>query len=581
MWHRRTRPARGLAFASARTLPPVHSSTGLAVSQELTLKVQGGTRKPGGVSDRVFHEHDQSVFAGGARAGEPGREEVLFAPCLPEPRQTPPLRESLLVRLAHYRASIEARWDKLDLAFDLAEEIGSRRWFHGFGTMIGLAVAAISFWPDFSAVEAATSVRIDDATRDEFRSQMIMPLALGGDSGRRMGATAAAIPLESAPERPMVRFTATLGQGDSFSRMLQRAGVGPGDAARASELVASAVPLGDIGAGTRIDMTLGKRAAPGTPRPLDAMRFRARFDLDVSLERRGGALTVARLPIAVDTTPLRITGTVGSSLYRSARAAGAPVKAIQQYLQAIDQHIGLGGDIAPTDRFDIIVGYKRSGRGESAVGDLLYAGLDRGGRPRAQLLRWGNDGQFFEASGMGTQVAATQFSPVAGHITSYFGMRRHPILGYTRLHGGVDFGAAWGSPIYAATAGVVSYAGRHGGHGNYVRLEHGGGLGTGYAHMSRIVVTPGTQVAAGQVIGYVGSTGLSTGPHLHFEAYRSGQRVDPLTIHFASHAVVDKQQLSTFQARLAALRAVVPGAALASLAPRRAVVQGPAGGAVR
>jgi murein DD-endopeptidase MepM/ murein hydrolase activator NlpD len=186
-------------------------------------------------------------------------------------------------------------------------------------------------------------------------------------------------------------------------------------------------------------------------------------------------------------------------------------------------------------------------------------------------LRWGDSGQFFEASGMGQQVQATQFAPVAGHITSYFGMRRHPILGYTRLHGGVDFGAPWGSPIYAATAGLVSFAGRHGGHGNYVRLEHGGGLGTGYAHMSRIAVSPGMQVAAGQVIGYVGSTGLSTGPHLHFEAYRSGQRIDPLSIRFASRALVDKTQLAAFKARLAALRAIAPGAALASLAPRQAV----------
>src|SRR5690606_38718152 len=117
----------------------------------------------------------------------------------------------------------------------------------------------------------------------------------------------------------------------------------------------------------------------------------------------------------------------------SARAAGAPLKAIQQYLQALDQHLSIEGDIAPTDRFDIIVGYKRSARGESAAGQLLYAGLERDGRPRAQLLRWGSEGQVFEASGMGRQTTASQFSPVAGRITSHFGMRRHPILGYTRM----------------------------------------------------------------------------------------------------------------------------------------------------
>src|SRR3546814_16316967 len=91
-------------------------------------------------------------------------------------------------------------------------------------------------------------------------------------------------------------------------------------------------------------------------------------------------------------------------------------------------------------------------------------------------------------------------------MSSSFGMRSHPILGYTRMHAGIDFAAHYGSPIYAATDGFVSYAGRHGGHGNYVRLEHGNGLATGYAHLSRIVASPGQRVRQGQVIGSVGSS---------------------------------------------------------------------------
>ena len=475
--------------------------------------------------------------------------------------------ERLAAKLAGSREFVEARFVRLDLAPDLAEEIGSRRWFRGLGTMFGLAVAAVSFWPDFTAVEAAT-MRIDDATRQEFRSQMIRPLAAVEDSGRRIEATSAVRPLAFAPERPRLQFTTTLGQNDSFGLMLRRAGLSDSDAAQVSGLVAGTVSLGALGAGTRFDVTLGKRPAPGMPRELERLRFRARFDLDLAIERRGGGLAIEQRPIAVDATPLRITGTVGESLYRSARAAGAPMKAIEQYLQTIDQHISLDGDIAPTDRFDMVVSYKRSARGESAVGELLYAGLERDGHPQAQLLRWGQDGQFFDASGMGQQAASRQFSPVAGHITSYFGMRRHPILGYVHMHGGVDFGAGWGSPIYAATSGIVSFAGRHGGHGNFVRLEHGGGLATGYAHMSRIAVSPGMPVAAGQVIGYVGSTGLSTGPHLHFEAYRNGQRIDPLSLRFTTQAAVDKKQLSAFSARLAELKAITPGATLASFKSR-------------
>lgn len=476
-------------------------------------------------------------------------------------------------RLAEGKAWIEANCRRIDLAPDLAQDIGSARWLRGFATLLGLSFAALSFWPDFSAVEAATTPLGDPATRDEFRSQMIMPLAFGGDSGRRMGASAAVQPLANVPERAQIKLVATMNQGDSFGRMLQRAGVSAGDAARAEQLVAERTSLGEIESGTRFDVVLGRRTAPGTPRPLERVDFRARFDLDLSVMRQGGTLAIAARPLAVDATPLRIRGTVGPSLYRSARAAGAPMKAIQQYLQTLDSHVSLDGEVASTDKFDFVVSYKRSARGESETGELLYAGLERAGKPIAQLVRWGPDGQFYEASGgVGSSQQAAVFAPVSGRMTSGFGMRRHPILGYARLHAGVDFGAPWGAPIFAVSDAVVSYAGRRGGHGNYVRLEHGGGLGTGYGHMSKIAVAPGSRVRAGQVIGYVGSTGLSTGPHLHWEVYRDGRTVNPLSVRFAAKVqAVDPAQAKAFKARLAQLKAVQPGAALKSLAPRQAV----------
>ena len=473
-------------------------------------------------------------------------------------------------------SAIEAHCHRIDLAPDLAEDIGSRRWLRGLGTMVGLAVAALSFWPDFSSVEAATAIPSDPATRDEFRSQMIMPLAFGGDSGRRMGAGAAVQVLAAVPERPTIQMVSTLGQGDSFGRMLQRAGVGAGDAARVSELVSAQVPLGEIAAGTRFDITLGRRDATGAPRPLEKLNFRARFDLDLGVVRSGGGLAMALHPLAVDATPLRIRGQVGPSLYRSARAAGAPAKAIQQYLATIDSRFSLDGEVSPTDQFDFVVAYKRAASGESETGDLLFAGLERGGRPLAQLVRWGSDGQFYEASGNDNAAGATQsartFVPVNGRMSSGYGMRRHPILGYVRMHAGIDFGAAWGSPIFAVSDGIVSFAGRHGGHGNYVRLEHGGGLGSGYGHMSRIAVAPGTRVRAGQVLGYVGSSGLSTGPHLHFEVYRGGSTINPLSVSFTVTAQIDTKQRDALKARLLQLKKIVPGAALKSLAAKQAVV---------
>ncbi len=480
------------------------------------------------------------------------------------------MRGQLEARASALRSHIEHRCHTIELAPDLAQDIGSKRWFRGLGTMLGLSLVAVSFWPDLTAVEAATAMPVDQPVRDEFRSQMIMPLALGADSGHRMGATSLVRPLGSTPERTMIQMVSTLGQGDSFGRMLQRAGVGGGDVSRLSQMVAGSVALGDIAPGTQFDITLGKRPGPQQARPLDNLAFRARFDLELLVERKQGALVLERRPIAVDSTPLRIRGPVGNAgLYRSARAAGAPLKAIAQYLRAIDEHVSIESDIGAQDSYDLVIGYKRSAKGERQVGELLYAGLEHGGKPRLQLVRWGESGQFFEASGIGKQTGS-YFQPVAGRMSSQFGMRRHPILGYMRMHSGIDYAASYGSPIVAVSDGIVSYAGRHGGHGKYVRIEHGGGLGSGYAHMSSIAVDPGSRVRAGQVIGYVGSTGLSTGPHLHFEVYRGDHKINPLSVRFISRPMVSGKELAEFKARLKALQSVEVGKALENITPARA-----------
>ena len=124
------------------------------------------------------------------------------------------------------------------------------------------------------------------------------------------------------------------------------------------------------------------------------------------------------------------------------------------------------------------------------------------------------------------------------------------------MHQGTDYGASYGTPIRAVTDGVVSFAGWHGGHGNMVKLNHANGLGTGYAHMSRIAVAPGTRVNQGQVIGYVGSTGLSTGPHLHFEVYRGGAAVNPASVTFESTPLLAGAELAAFKAKLAQITAL-------------------------
>lgn len=445
------------------------------------------------------------------------------------------------------------RLDELDLAPDLGADIGSLRWWRGLATCVALCAGTALLAPSYKPFKADAPPVLTGNAWDEQRAQSIAPLAWGGDTGRRMAANDLVAPLNDTPERPVLTLTATLGQGDGFGRVLERAGVSQSDARRVSALVAQEVPLGNIEPGTVIDLTLGRRTARTQPRPLDGLRLRARIDLSLMVQRSGSQLNLIRIPIAVDQTPLRIQGSVGGSLYRSARAAGAPSKAVESYIKAIASKLSFERDIDPSARFDLIVEQARAETGEVEHGKLLYAGMVRGNR-KTQLLQWtiGGSTEWFEATGVG-QKRQGMTSPVAGRITSGFGRRFHPILGYAKMHMGVDFGAPSGTPVRAVTDGLIAFAGRNGGYGNHVRINHNPKFGSSYSHLSRLAVRPGQRVLQGEVIGYVGSTGMSTGPHLHFEVYRNGRAVNPQTVSFESSSLLSGAELQVFRNRLARL----------------------------
>lgn len=485
-------------------------------------------------------------------------------------------------RYDEWKLGVSARLERLDLAPDLAENIGSPGWFRGIVTMVGLGAIALMFWPDLTPLEARPAMPQDEEVQRLFRSHTISPLALGADTGRRMAPTEAVIPLASAPERPRIELVSKLAAGDSFVSMLRRAGVAAGDIARAGALISEAIDITEIEPGTAMDIVLGRRPEPGAKRPLDALSFRARFDLELKVDREGrdelgnpiGQLALINKPIRVDDTPFRMRGKVGSSLYRSMRAAGVPASAVQDYLRALDGQINMNRDVSASDEFDVILAYRRAATGERQAGQLLYAGIDRGGKPRTQLMRWGKEGRFFEASGAGEERSGLA-RPVPGAISSRYGMRRHPVLGYRRMHAGLDFRARRGTPIVSVSDGRVVSAGRAGGCGIAVKVDHGGGLQTRYCHMSRMAVSRGASVRRGQVIGYVGSTGLSTGPHLHYEIYRKGKSVNPQSVQFVTRAVLSGAELAEFKEQLAKLKDVEVGAALAELEPMEADVAEP------
>ena len=489
----------------------------------------------------------------------------------PAPAATPALPAAPV----HWREHVRDWAAQVDLVPDLGHGIGSRTWWRGLATCLGLCGTALALAPSFPVLPGTVAAPVAQDHLDQYRAQMVNALALGGDSGLRMGPTDMVAPLAETPERPQIELDAVLGTGDSFAHSLSRAGVSDGDIRTVMALIGQAIDPNSIADGTRVRMVLGRRPNRNVARPLDKLAVRARLELELVLQRINGALTLTRIPIAVDNTPLRIRGRVGDSLYHAARKAGADPATIQAYLRVLAGQVDIGSGIRADDNFDIIVAHRRAATGETETGDLLFAGLERARGKAINMLRWKQDGrdQWFEASGVGERRGVLA-RPVDGRVSSNYGMRYHPILGYSRMHAGIDIAAPSGSPIYAVTDGVVTYAGWHGGHGKYVRLRHAGNLGSGYGHMSRIAVANGQHVRRGQVIGYVGSTGLSTGPHLHYELYRGGATVNPNSVRFTEVAQLSGAALRAFRARLAELRHLPVGLsqqpATADAAPRTA-----------
>ncbi len=447
---------------------------------------------------------------------------------------------------------------KIDWVPDLGSRIGSLDWWRGAATCTALCAAAIVMAPPITAPIVGTMpAPLTGQDRDTARAQAIAPLALGANSGSHIAANDLVVPLAEAPERPIEERTATIGRG-SFGDMLQRAGVSERDAEDAVALISGAVPLGELKPGTQVPMTLGRRPNKTVPRPLEVLALRARFDEELTLKRVGEGLTLTKQAIAIDNTPLRVQGTVGSGgLYRAARAAGVPVKAVESYIRAIAGKFSIGR-VGAGDAYDFTLDRKRAATGEVQLGDLQFAGLEHGGH-KIQLVKW-TDGTWYEANAAQAEKHGMFTMPVPmARITSTFGMRFHPLLGFTRMHKGIDIGTPWGTPVHAPADGTIVYAGRAGGYGNFIKLAHGGGIETHYGHLSRFAARAGQHVARGQVIAYSGNSGLSTGPHLHWEVLRGGIAVNPRGFSFSSIATLTGEQLRAFKAKVASLLAVKPG----------------------
>lgn len=331
-----------------------------------------------------------------------------------------------------------------------------------------------------------------------------------------------------------------LDKGDTLAGLLGELDLDRAEVARAIAALRSHLDIRKLQVGQAVRVTLERPGEPDTPPLLHALTIRPEARRQITLERDdSGAYRVKEKVFEVVKRFVRVAGRIRDSLIVSARGAGLPQGALGEMLHAFAFDVSFQHDLKAGDRFAALVEQARTEDGERVgAGRLLWAELTTGGGKHTfSIYRFRPKGgrDFFYTRRGESVVRALLRTPLdlaRLTVSSAFGMRLHPLLGFSRMHAGVDFPAPPGTPVVAAGDGRVVQAGRNGGYGNWVLIRHAGVLATGYAHLLRIArgIRPGVHVHQSQVIGFVGSTGLSTGPHLHFELRRNGTPVDPLTV---------------------------------------------------
>lgn len=226
---------------------------------------------------------------------------------------------------------------------------------------------------------------------------------------------------------------------------------------------------------------------------------------------------------------------IQSSLFEAALDAGMPIDVLIALVRVFSFDVDFQRDIQVGDRFEVLFDTYEDELGNRVRnGDIQYAAMTLSGKTVAFYRYTPDSGitDYFSPNGQSVRKTLMR-TPIDGaRLSSGFGMRKHPILGYSKMHKGVDFAARTGTPIMAAGDGVVEIAGRNGGYGNYVRLRHNSSIKTAYAHLHKFAkgTRKGARVKQGDIIGYVGSTGRSTGPHLHYEVMVDGRQKNPMSV---------------------------------------------------
>ncbi|GIX16354.1 MAG: hypothetical protein KatS3mg119_0540 [Rhodothalassiaceae bacterium] len=447
---------------------------------------------------------------------------------------------------------------------DLGAAPGGRRWWRDLVLcVIGLAALA-TVLPHFAPAPwrgVASAPPAEDAAEfiaraaaDELAQPGVPDAAAPGPSARgdaaAPGDAAVAGPPSAAPAPRPVGRLAVLRRGEALVDLLRREGL---SAADALALVGALRPHADprrLPAGARFKLTFRPPGGGTADAPvLEALSYRLAPDRLLAVRRADDGFEAVVRAVPAATVTGFAAGRITDSLYVDAERAGVPVPIIAEAIRALGFAVDFEREIWPGDGFEILYTTMIAEDGLAEPGDVLFVGLTLRGRQLA-YYRFAAEGRddYFDARGESIRRTLMKTPLDGARLTSRFGRRRHPILGYVTAHKGVDFGAPSGTPVYAAGDGVVERAGRYGGYGNYVRIRHNATYATAYGHLKGFArgIRPGVRVHQGQVIGYVGATGRATGPHLHYEVLVNGRQVNPLTLELPSGRVLAGAERAAF-----------------------------------
>ncbi|MBL4869618.1 MAG: M23 family metallopeptidase [Robiginitomaculum sp.] len=349
----------------------------------------------------------------------------------------------------------------------------------------------------------------------------------------------------------------TLKSGQALGPLLQKNGVDASTTYQIVQAFASVYKPRNLRAGQKIN--LFKDSVSGA---VTGFTLKPNSESTIFVSKSGDNNFKSRQVFAeYDKQIVRVKSQIQNSLYLDAQALGAPDKVIVQFSQIYAHSVDFQRDIRVGDSFEMLYEVYRDHRGQTVkAGDLIYTSFAPRGKTSEYYLYTKSNGRegYYDQKGKGAKRMLMR-TPISGaRLSSRFGKRKHPILGYVKSHSGVDFAARRGTPIMAAGNGTIKRAGRYGGYGNYVSISHSDGYATAYAHMSKFArgIRRGVRVRQGQTIGYVGTTGLSTGPHLHYEVHRKGKKINPMSLATLSGKPLQKQEIPAFKTRIREINAL-------------------------